>query len=98
MFPLIGQLAASFANFCPKPPGSDLMGVEVVATPLRLVGDATQERGDGFNRFGLRAKARELRMVLVSSRSSLEHFLSEQTLPPDGHQAFGIEIPRVQCP
>ena len=65
VFPLVEQLAVRFCNLAKESWAQNFASVEVVASSLRLVCKADEERGDCGRRIGLGLEAGKLRMKTV---------------------------------
>src|ERR1043166_10109672 len=46
----------------------------------------------------MRLKALKLRMMPIATRRASQDFLRQERLAPRGHEPFGVEIARVNCP
>ena len=79
-----------------RPGQGDLRAIEGVAACGGPGGHGGQVRADRGQGRALRPEARELGMVQVAPCLALQDGLRQQCLAPQRHQAFGIEVSRVQ--
>ena len=77
---------------------ADFRASKLITAPGRLFVHCFEECRDGGDRFCVRLKPYELRMMAVAFGFAAQDFLREQRLPPKRDQSFGIEIFRVQGP
>src|SRR6185369_7897212 len=78
--------------------GDDARRVERVATRGGLVRDGSEVGGDGGRGVGRGAKALQLWVPRVAASATEQHRLREEALPPEGDEAGGVEMTRVQSP
>ena len=77
---------------------SDPRGREAVAAICCVLMNAAQILTDAANRRRVRAKPKQLRVMLVALCLAPEHGLREERFPPESNQALGVEILRMKTP
>lgn len=92
MRPLIAKLPAGDWDAGDCGHGLELMGIEFIAARLGFVEHCGEVVVDGVQWRCMFPKSRQLRMRLVPSGLSGKHSLGQKSLPPQGHQALGIEV------
>lgn len=92
------QLAAGFADARGCLGDGDFTDIKTVSAPLRFARDSSQKSADGCGGIRVLPKADQLRVMAIAAGFPGQHFLSEQSLAPNCHQAFGVKVPGVQSP
>jgi len=98
MLPFALELTARNGETTTRARRSDPLGREAVAAICCVLMNAAQILTDATNRRRVRAKPKELRVMLVAPRSASEHGLREKRFPPESNQALGVEILRMKTP
>ena len=98
MAPFEVELAARHRDPAGGPGGSDLRGIETVASLDRFFVNGAQELGNEPCGLRLLPKPEELRMADIPGRFAPQHRLGEERFPPQGNQPPGIEMLRMETP
>jgi hypothetical protein len=98
MRPLIVELASRDDERFDIATSADFPGVEAIAAPIGFEMYGAKIGGDMFVRRRRLGKAGELRMIPVAARQAGEHGLCKQGLAPQGNEAFGVEVSRMNGP
>lgn len=98
MRPLVKQLAVGFRQLDFDAAASDFGNIKLIAAADGFVVNRFEKRRNGGGGFCVGAKAVELRMMPVAFGLAAQDFLCQQGFAPEGDQAFGVEIFRVQRP
>ena len=99
MLPLVEELPFGLRDNAGRTSGyDDPSRVESVAARLGLVGDDTKVAGDACRWVGGAAKALQLRMSRVAASPTEKHRLRKKGFAPQGNQAGGIEMARMDSP
>ncbi len=96
--PFVKELASGFADTPFEFPPTNFCSVEFIPAGLGFGGDGAQEHRDGCPGVRLCLKPLQLRVMTVTTCSAGKHFLGKQRFTPGGHQAFGIEVTRMNGP
>lgn len=78
--------------------GDDASRVEGVTARGGLGRDGAKVGADECRGIGGGLKALELRVTCVAARATEEHCLRKEGFPPEGNQAGGVEMTRMQGP
>src|SRR5690242_8025133 len=96
--PFERQLTGRLRDALSDSTSPDLRFIERVTATGRFRVDHGQVPIDRRNGFRMGAKARELRMVSIAARTTLQYALHEQSFPPQGYQTLAVEVLRVKGP
>ena len=98
MLPFALELPACNGETARRARNGDPLGREAIAALPGLFMNRAQILADATDRRRVRAKPKELRMMLVAPRLAPEHGLCEQRFPPESHESLSVEILRMQAP
>ena len=99
MLPLVEELPFGLGDRSGRTFGcDDACPVESVAARLGLVGDDAKVAGDACRWVGGGPKTLQLRVPRVAAGSTEKHCLRKKGFAPEGNQAGGIEMARVEGP
>ena len=65
---------------------------EAISASCGFFPNDVQIRADGARRVCERAEALQLRVIAVPARCAGEYFLRQQTLTPERHEPFGVQV------
>jgi hypothetical protein len=98
VFELKPQLPARYREFRAVPWKTDFPRVKTVFPRTSLAPNVKQVSPDRRDGPGRAFESFKLGMVFVAARLALQDFLCEQGFPPQGHQAFSVQVLWVNAP